>query len=248
MKKLLFGTVLLVGLIIFPFMSLAQVNVHVKVPIPLPPPIPFIGPPKVVVLPGTDVYAVPDVEQELFFRGGWWWRPWGGHWYRSKYHDHGWAYYRNSPSWYRGIPRDWRGNYRNHMWGGHSWKPPHINHSNLNNHWRGGHWRNDHGWARPKPPRGRTLHGGGPGGGGRSGGGPGGRTLHDGGKGGRTHPDGRMDRRDGGGPHRGDRRQQMEQSIYQVSSGYAVFAKLILTGNALPIPNTMIAVIMAGSR
>ena len=164
MKKLLFGTVLLVGLIIFPFMSLAQVNVQVKVPIPLPPPIPFIGPPNVVVLPGTDVYAVPDVEQELFFRGGWWWRPWGGHWYRSKYHDHGWAYYRDSPSWYRGIPRDWRGNYRNHMWGGHPWNPPHINHSNLNNHWRGGHWRNDHGWARPKPPRGRTLHGGGPGG------------------------------------------------------------------------------------
>jgi len=143
----------------------------------LPPPILFAAPPNVVVLPGTDVYAVPDVAEEIFFQGGWWWRPWGGHWYRSKYHDHGWAYYRNSPSWYRGIPHDWRHNYSNHIWGGRPWNPPHINHGNLNNHWRGGHWRKDQGLGRP--------------GGGRDG---------------RTHPDERMHRSDGDGPHRGDRR------------------------------------------
>ena len=187
MKKLFFRTILLAGLIVFPIMSMAQVNVQVNVPIPLPPPIPFIAPPNVVVLPGTDVYVVPDVEEEIFFRQGWWWRPWGGHWYRSKYNDHGWAYYRGNPSWYRGIPRDWRHNYSNHIWGGRPWNPPHINHGNLNNHWRGGHWRNDHGWGRP--------------GGGRDG-----RNLKGGGRDGRTHPDGRMNRSDGGGSHRGDRR------------------------------------------
>ncbi len=130
MKKLLFGTILLAGLIVFPIMSMAQVNVQVKVPVPLPPPIPFVGPPNVVVLPGTDVYAVPDVKEEIFFRQGWWWRPWGGHWYRSKYYDRGWAYYRDSPSWYRRIPHDWRDHYRNHMWGG----------SSLESSWRHNPW------------------------------------------------------------------------------------------------------------
>jgi hypothetical protein len=186
MKKLLLGTTLFAGLIVFPVMSVAQINI----PFPLPPPIPFIAPPNVVVLPGTDVYAVPDVKEELFFRNGSWWRHHGGHWYRSKYYDRGWAYYRGNPSWHNKIPRDWRDRYRDHKWGGHSWNPPHVNHSNLNNHWRGGQWRNDHGWSRP---------GAGPGGrGGRDGhnvrgGGPGGRNSHD-------------DRRDGDGAHRGERR------------------------------------------
>jgi hypothetical protein len=217
----------------------------------LPPPIPFDAPPNVVVLPGTDIYAVPDFEGELFFQGGWWWRPWGGHWYRSQYHDHGWAYYRDSPSWYGRIPRDWRSNYSNHIWGGRTWNPPHINQGNLDNHWRGGYWRSNTGLGRPKPSRppvdrvirgsdpgrstlpgsikpggdpGRRTLNGGPGGGtvkpnprgdgkpgdGRNGrnlrGGTDGRTLRDGRSDGRTQPNGRMDRGDGGGSHRGDRR------------------------------------------
>ena len=183
MKKLLFGTILLAGLIVFPIMSMAQVNVQVNVPFPLPPPIPFVGPPNVIVLPGTDVYAVPDVEEEIFFRQGWWWRPWGGHWYRSKYYDRGWAYYRDSPSWYRRIPHDWRDRYRDHRWGGRPW-----------NHHGG------HPWGHPG---GYGLHGGGPGG---HGGGKCGPNLKGGGKGVRTHPDVRMKRSQGGGSHRDDRK------------------------------------------
>ena len=110
MKKLLFGTIFLAGLIVFPIMSMAQVAVRVNAPFPLPPPIPFVGPPNVVVLPGTDVYAVPDVREELFFRQGWWWRLHSGRWYLSQYYDRGWAYYNGYPSWHRGIPRDWRDN------------------------------------------------------------------------------------------------------------------------------------------
>ena len=167
----------------------------------LPPPIPFDAPPNVVVLPGTDVYVVPDAAEEIFFQGGWWWRPWGGHWYRSRYHDHGWGYYRDSPSWHGRIPRDWRRNYSNHIWAGRPWNPPHINHGNLNNHWRGGHWRTDHGWKRPGGGRdGRNLNSGG-----RDR-----RTRSDGrinkNQGRRTNPDGRMNRSQGGGSHRGDRK------------------------------------------
>jgi hypothetical protein len=158
----------------------------------LPPPIPFVEPPNVVVLPGTDVYAVPDVEAEIFFQGGWWWRPWGGHWYRSKYHDRGWAFHRDSPSWYRGIPHDWRHNYRNNIWGGRSWNPHHVNHGALNQHSRDGHWRNDHGLGRPDKP---APHGGGPGVG-KPGVGPNKPTPHVGGPGGGKPGSGRPD----GGP------------------------------------------------
>jgi hypothetical protein len=137
MKKLLFGIILLAGLIVFPIMSMAQLNLRVSVPVPLPPPIPFVGPPKVVILPGTDIYAVPDVNEELFFRQGWWWRHHGGLWYRSQYYDRGWGYYRGYPSWYSRIPHDWRDNYRNHTWGGRPWNHSYIRHADLNNHWRG---------------------------------------------------------------------------------------------------------------
>jgi hypothetical protein len=134
-----------------------------------PPPIPFDVPPNVVVLPGTDVYVVPDSSADIYFQGGWWWRQWRGNWYRSQFHDHGWARYHEYPAWHRRIPHDWRHSYSNHIWGGRPWNPPHINHSNLNNHWRGGHWRTNHGLGRPNPvPHGgQTLHGGG-----RPGGGP----------------------------------------------------------------------------
>ena len=57
-----------------------------------PPPIPFVAPPNVVVLPGTDVYVVPDAAVDIFFQGGWWWRQWRGNWYRSTLYDRGWAH------------------------------------------------------------------------------------------------------------------------------------------------------------
>ena len=146
-----------------------------------PPPIPFVEPPNVVVLPGTDVYVVPDTGVDIFFQGGWWWRQWRGNWYRSQFHDHGWAHYRDYPSWHRKVPHDWRNSYNNHIWGGRPWNPPRISHGNINNHWRGGQWRTGRGLGRPTPgpPRGQTLHGGGRPGSGRekpavSTGGPGG--------------------------------------------------------------------------
>jgi hypothetical protein len=73
---------------------------------PLPPAIVFHGPIEVVVIPDTyiyDVYAVPDIEVDIFFSRGWWWRPWEGRWYRSRYHDRGWVYYRYIPDFYYDI-------------------------------------------------------------------------------------------------------------------------------------------------
>ncbi len=132
-----------------------------------PPPIPFAAAPNVVVLPGTDVYVVPDAPADIFFQGGWWWRQWRGNWYRSTFYDRGWAHYNGYPAWHRNVPHDWRHSYSSHVWGGRPWNPPHINQGNLNNHWRGGQWRNDQGFGRPTP----AVRPAGPGTG-RPGGGP----------------------------------------------------------------------------
>lgn len=153
----------------------------------LPPPIPFVVPPNVVVLPGTDVYVVPDVEVDIFFQGGWWWRQWRGNWYRSTYYNHGWASYRGYPSWHRKIPHNWRYNYSTRIWGGRPWNPPSINQGNLHNHWRGGLWRSNPGLGRP-------------------GGGRGGRNLKSGGKSGRPYINRRINRGQGGVSNRRDRR------------------------------------------
>ena len=143
MKKTLFGLILLAVITVFPVISIAGVDVRINVP--LPPPIVFAAPPNMVVLPGTNVYAVPDVPEEIFFRQGWWWRHWDNRWYRSRYYDHGWGYYRGYPAWHRGIPHDWRDNYRNHMWHGRPWNYHSIHHGDLNRHWRDGHGRGDRG-------------------------------------------------------------------------------------------------------
>jgi hypothetical protein len=83
MKKFLLGTVLLALVFASPIPTMARVNINVG--IALPPPIVVQTPPAVVVLPGAPgVYVAPDVSVDLFFWNGWWWRPWGGHWYRSR--------------------------------------------------------------------------------------------------------------------------------------------------------------------
>ena len=142
MKKSFMGVILL--LLLTMIAATAMAGVDVRVTIPLPPPIVFPAPPAVVVLPGTDVYAVPDIEADIFFRAGWWWRHWDNRWYRSRFYDHGWIYYNGSPGWYRTIPPDWRDRYRDHRWLGRPWNYRPIPHGDLDRHWRGGHWRTDH--------------------------------------------------------------------------------------------------------
>lgn len=48
-----------------------------------PPSLVISGPPEVAVIPGTYVYFVPDAEADLFFYGGYWYRPPEGRWFRA---------------------------------------------------------------------------------------------------------------------------------------------------------------------
>ena len=141
MKKLFFGTILLALLLVFPVPTPARVDVGVSISLPS---IVFSAPPLMVVIPETNVYAVPDSDVDIFFYGGWWWRPWEGRWYRSRNYDSGWAHYRSVPSFYRGIPSDWKNNYRERRWKGHEWKYERIPHEQVQRNWR--NWEKNRRW------------------------------------------------------------------------------------------------------
>jgi len=145
MKKLLWGTILLALGIVVPIPTMAQIDIHIN--IPLPPPIVFAAPPGVIVLPDTDdVYVDPDLDVDLYFWNGWWWRPWQGRWYRSHYYDRGWGYYDNIPGFYFDVDPGWRGYYRNRDWHGHRWNYERIPERRLRQNW--GTWHNDRHWER----------------------------------------------------------------------------------------------------
>ena len=113
------------------------------------PPIRFYGPPDVVVMPDTDdVYFVPDIDVDIFFWNGWWWRPWEGRWYCSQYYDRGWAYYNNVPSFYYDVDPGWRGSYRDRNWYGHRWDYDRIPHPRLQQDWES--WHNNRYWERQR--------------------------------------------------------------------------------------------------
>jgi hypothetical protein len=144
MKKLLFRTMLLALPFLFPVPAMAGVDVGVS--ISLPPLIVFSAPPAMVVIPETYVYVVPDTDVDIFFYDGWWWRPWEGRWYRSRHYDSGWGYYQKVPSFYSGIPRNWRNNYRERRWEGRPWNYQPIPHHQVERNWSG--WKKNRHWEK----------------------------------------------------------------------------------------------------
>ena len=58
----------------------AEVNINIGIGLPK---IAVVAPPAVVVIPGTYVYIAPDLDEDLFFYRGHWWRSHGRKWYRA---------------------------------------------------------------------------------------------------------------------------------------------------------------------
>jgi hypothetical protein len=77
-------------LIVFPLAGVAQVSLAIH--IGSPPPYRFAAPPEVAVIPGTYVYAVPDIGMDVFFYSGDWYRPYEGRWFRARSYNGPWAY------------------------------------------------------------------------------------------------------------------------------------------------------------
>ncbi len=71
---------------------IAEVNVNVGINVPPPPPLVIPAPPPVIVVPKTYVYFAPEVEVDIFFCHGYWYRPYQGRWYRSGSYKGPWVY------------------------------------------------------------------------------------------------------------------------------------------------------------
>ena len=115
--------------------SEAEVNVGVKLP-----PIGFAAPPYVVVIPGTYVYMVPDIDVDVLFFHGYWWRPYQGRWYRSRDYKGSWRYVAPAgiPRGLRALPQD----YRHRLAPGHE----RIPHGDVQKNWR--KWEKEKHWER----------------------------------------------------------------------------------------------------
>ena len=167
MNKLLLGTLLLALAIVVPVPTRAGVNIGIGISVP--PPIVFAAPPAVIALPETnDVYVVPDINVDIFFWNGWWWRLWDGRWYRSYYYDRGWAYFNRVPRFYFDVDPGWRAYYRDHNWRGHRWDYERIPDRQLQQNWKSWHanrhWERQKSWgvqgyqARPQQQRQELRH------------------------------------------------------------------------------------------
>lgn len=81
------GAMYLMSGLFTPATSSAEVNVNINIPLPglvIP------APPALVVIPGTYVYYPPDVQVDIFFYHGYWYRPHRGGWYISTGYNGPW--------------------------------------------------------------------------------------------------------------------------------------------------------------
>lgn len=80
------------GAVASPGVVSAQVQVDIGISVPLPPLPRFVfpAPPVVVVVPETYVYVVPDVEVDIVFYEGYWYRPHSDRWYRASDYNGPW--------------------------------------------------------------------------------------------------------------------------------------------------------------
>jgi hypothetical protein len=133
---LVIGALLLV-LTGFAAQSEARVDVNVGINLPA---VRFAAPPEVVVIPGTYVYMVPDIDVDVLFFQGYWWRPYEGHWYRSRDYRGSWRYVepRRIPRGLMELPPD----YRNRL----SPDYERVPHRDVQRNWR--RWEKEKHWDR----------------------------------------------------------------------------------------------------
>jgi hypothetical protein len=74
----------------------------------VPPPVEFEGPPELVAIPGRYAYFAPDIDTDLFFYHGRWYRPHKGRWFRSEHYTGPWEHVREVPPALIDLPRDYR--------------------------------------------------------------------------------------------------------------------------------------------
>ena len=103
--------------LLVPAASYAGVSVNIGIglgipagPPPPPPPVVVSAPPAMVLIPGLSVYFAPDVDANIFFYSGSWWRFNDGYWYRGRSYRGPWGFVPRGrvPVVFGRIPHDWR--------------------------------------------------------------------------------------------------------------------------------------------
>jgi hypothetical protein len=97
----------------FPVAGNAGISVDINIPLPG---IVITEPPAMAVVPGAYVYFAPDIEADLFFYRGYWYRPYEGRWYISlEYNGHwGGIAIGNVPPALINLPPDYRSTHPGH--------------------------------------------------------------------------------------------------------------------------------------
>lgn len=100
----------------------------------------FASPPDLVVIPGTYVYLVPDSDVDVLYYQDNWWRPFEGHWYRSRDFNGPWRYVGpgDIPGGLRALPQD----YRQRTSAGYERMP----HEDVKRNWK--RWEKEKRWER----------------------------------------------------------------------------------------------------
>jgi len=96
MRKSILSTIFILALMLMGLgqmdKAIAEVNIKVGINVPPPPPLVIPSPPPMYVIPRTYVYFAPNIEVDVFFYHGYWYRPHQGHWYQSKNYNGHWVY------------------------------------------------------------------------------------------------------------------------------------------------------------
>ncbi len=151
MKYILFVLGVLVlayGLFLLP-KSYAGVHVNVGINLPV---FAFPAPPPMVVIPGTYAYYAPDVDVDIFFYQGYWYRPYEGRWFRARGYDGPWLHI--GPSRVPRVVVDLPPDYRHHVRPGYE----RIPYGQFRKNWR--RWEREKYWDRHAGGYGHERRGG----------------------------------------------------------------------------------------